>query len=199
MKKNSLFKNQKQKVVYLTLFIVMIIAFIYLGTVNFDDGISDAEKFSKEFETIDDDNVFVYSTPAEILEKIEDDALVLFGSSSNDFTEEYASMINEVAKEYGITKILYYDFFSDRSNNNGNYELLVNELKAYLLTDDAGNTELYAPTFLVVEDGTVIYINEDVNFVNGDITPEEYWTELEVGLFQETLKAVFESFIGADE
>lgn len=198
MKVNKLFKNDGQKFVYSILFIIIICAFIYLGTVNFKSGTTDGEKFSMEFSSVESDNVFVYSTPAEIVEKIEGDAIVLFGSSKNEFTEQYANIINEVAKESNVGKILYYDFISDRTNNNGNYELIVEALKPYLLTDDLGNTEIYAPTFLVIKDGNVLYINEDVNFVVGDITPEMYWTDLVTGTFKETLKTVFSDFFGEE-
>lgn len=199
MKIESLFKSKKQKVVYIILFAVMLFIYIYLGTVNFDSDVTDAEKFAKEFPSVSTNNVYLYTTPKEILEYLEDDALVLFGSSTNDFTEDYAKMINDVAKECGITKIVYYDFLKDRSNNNGNYELLVEELKPYLLTDDAGKTEIYAPTFLVVKNKEVLYINGDVNFVKGDISPNEYWTDLKVGVFKETLKAVFKDFVGEEK
>lgn len=199
MKLESIFRSKKHKVIAFTLFFVMLAAFIWLGMLNFNDDLTDAEKFSSEFPLVSSDNVFVYSTASEVLSKLSGDAIILFGSAENDFTESYASIINEIAKECGIVKVLYYDFFSDRTNNNGNYELIVEELTPYLLTDDTGNTELYAPTFLVIKDGFVQYIGEDLNFVSGDITPEDYWSDLQVGTFEATLYAVFNDFIGESE
>lgn len=210
--KTSLFKSKKQKIVYLILFIIMIVLFIYLGTVNFSDNLTDAQMFSEEFPAVDEDNVFVYATATEVIDSLSGYSIVLFGSSKNDFTEDYANIINEVAKEgitytddegneyvYEISQIYYYDFFSDRENNNGNYELLVEELKPYLLTDDTGNIELYAPTLLVIKDGFVLYIDEDLNFISGDVSSEDYWTNLQTGTFKETLKAVFTDFLGLND
>lgn len=205
MNLNKIFKSKKQKIVYLILFSVMLIAFVYLGTVNFKELETDAEKFSNEFSSVSEDNVFVYSTASEVLDYIENgDAIILFGSNLNDFTENYAYIINEIAKEgikqddseFYISKILYYDFIEDRTNNNGNYELIVEQLNSYLLTDDLGNTEIYAPTLVIIKDGEVLYINEDINFVSGNITPDEYWTDLTTGIFEETLRTVFKDFIG---
>ncbi|MFI3260407.1 MAG: hypothetical protein R3Y13_01675 [bacterium] len=196
--KKSLFRSKKHKMFSIAALVIMIGAFIYLGAVNFDDNISDAEKISKEFSSIGDDNVFVYTDAKEIISLLDGYTIVLFGSSKNEYTEDYARIVNEAAKEFGIKKVLYYDFFSDRSNNNGNYELLLEELNPYLVKNDMGNAELYAPTLLVVKDGFVEYINQELNFTVGGTSSEEYWTNLREGLFKTTLLEVFKSFVGED-
>lgn len=177
-------------------FVVLIFAFIYVGNISFDNYENDAEKFSNEFVTVSKDNVFVYASAKDILNTIDENVMVLFGSSQNEYTEYYAKLINDVAKEMNIEKILYYDFFADRMNNNGTYEVIVNEISGYLLTDDMGNTEIYAPTFLVIKNGVIEYINEDVNFIKGSMLPEDYWSENNTEIFKATLRAVFTTYNG---
>lgn len=208
MKKNSnkknLFKSKKQKIYSIVAFVIMLGLFIYLGTRSFGSDETDAVRFSNEFPSVSEDNVFVYATASEVLDAIDGYTIVLFGSSANEFTEEYANLINEVASStvsdsgVSITTVLYYDFISDRTNNNGNYELIVKTLEPYLLTDDLKNTEIYAPTILIVSDGFVEYIDTDVNFVNGSISSSEYWTDYNKDAFKETLAAAFLNFIGEE-
>lgn len=182
---------------YISLFIMLIIGFIYLGTKNYEVKITDAEIFTSEFPSVDNKNVFVYSTSKEVLENInKKDCVILFGSVENSFTEKYADMINSLALENKIKEVLYYDFLDDRDHNNGNYELIVEKLKPYLLTNDRGNNELYAPTLLVMKDSEVMYINQDVNFVYGNVTPEKYWTDYNVGAFNNTIDTVFKDYLG---
>lgn len=194
MQINKMFESTQHKIIAGVLFILMLGGFIYLGNKNFDDGITDALKFSAEFDLVDEDNVFVYSNAKEVLKYLDKDSIILFGSSDNEFTNQYAALINEAANNSSIGTILYYDFFDDRNNNNGNYELIVEKLKPYLIKDDRGQIELYAPTFLVVQDGSVAYIHEDSVFVKGDLSPDEYWNTLKKGEFVTTLGVVFENF-----
>lgn len=198
-KSKSLFKSDKQKKIYVVWLCVMIISFIYLGTIDFNEYVTDGEKFASEFTSLSEDNVYVYAIATEALSVVKsDDAIILFGSSLNSFTEDFAYIINDVAKEYGIDEIIYYDFFDDRTHNNGNYELIVNELSPYLLTDDLGKTELYAPTLVVISDNTVIYVNQEVNFVNGSVSSEDYWSDFNEGSFRQTLENVFTQYKGGE-
>lgn len=205
MELNKIFKNKKQMVAYIICFVTIIFAFIYIGSIDFNPDIDDNIRFSIEFSSIDEDNVYVYASANDVLDVIGDDAIILFGSCSNAFTEDFASIINEVAQnsnigesDINVSKILYYDFISDRSNNDSDYEILVNELSPYLLTDDTGDIELYAPTLMIIKDGVVIYLNEDLNFTNGNITSEEYWTVYNINEFKAELLAAFTEFIGED-
>ena len=199
MEIGNYFKSKKQKYICIFLFVFMITCFIVLGNMNFKNDTKDNIKFSEEFKEVPEDNVFVYKNALEILDYLEDDAIILFGSKLNDFTGTYASILNESAKEYGIKKILYYDFFADRVNNNGNYELIVEKIKPYLYTTDDGRIDINAPMFLVIKDGEVLYSNTENNFILGNVSPEEYWNKFNTDLFKETIKTVFEEFIGVKD
>ena len=50
VKNETLFKNKWQMVVYCFLFVVLIGAFIYFGTLDYDDTLPDNEEFARELQ-----------------------------------------------------------------------------------------------------------------------------------------------------
>ncbi len=159
------------------IFAFLIFGFIYFGTLNYGEDYSDSELFAAEYKGFTEDNIFVYKSANQILNILDKDGIIFFGNNKNIWSEKTATMINEVATKNNIEEIYYYDFFEDRTNNNGNYELIVEKLKNYLNIDDTGNSEMYAPTVIVVKNGKIIFYDDSTSFVRGDITPDELWNE----------------------
>ncbi len=195
IKNASLFKNKTQMIIYIILFILILLAFVYLGDKNFNTT-KDNVKFAKEFKKIGEENIFLYASAKDVYTKLDNNVIVLFGCSSNVWTEPLAKIVNEVAIKKNIKEILYYDFYDDRLNNNGNYELIIQKLHGYIYTNDRGKKELYAPTLLIVSEGKIIYFNDDNTFVRGNITPSTYWTEARIDLMKLTLEEVFKNYKG---
>ncbi|MDE5538970.1 MAG: hypothetical protein K2J20_00605, partial [Bacilli bacterium] len=116
--------NKKvKKAVQMILFAVIICAFIFIGTKDFSQKTKvDNERFDQEYKNVSKDNVFVYANANEVLTKLKSGTGVIFmGYPANIWSGPYANLLNEVAKEMGVSEILYYDFKENRDNQNGTY------------------------------------------------------------------------------
>ncbi len=175
IKNKKFFKNKTQMIVYLTLFIIMGALFIYFGNKTYN-GVEDNILFANEFKEVDKYTVFNYTTARDINLSFEKNIVVLFGFRENKWTGYMASILNDAAITAGVDKIYYYDFLDDRTNNSGNYQVLVEKLNGLLYTNDRGKKHLYAPTVLIIKNGKIIYYDDETAFIKGDIEPSSYWT-----------------------
>ena len=164
--------------------ILMLIAFIYLGAKDYskDDDkyiLTDAEKFAKEYTSVDKNNVFVYRTDEQIIKILKDGTgIVYLGFPECPWCQKYVSILNEVAKENNITKIYYFNILEDRKLETPEYKEMVSLLKNYLDTDDEGNKRIFVPEIVFVQNGEIIaHNNETAKIMNSTETPESYWTE----------------------
>ncbi len=157
----------------------MIYFFIILGTKDFQTRVADNVRFSNDYKDISKNNVYKYMGEYEILDLFNGKSgIVFFGFPGNIWSHYYADYLNEVAILNKIDTIYYYDFRRDRSMNNKAYTYIVNHLKDYLSLDDLGNMDIKAPTVIILKEGKVIYFNNEIVFLKGLITPEEYFTDL---------------------
>ncbi len=187
-------KIQLKNIIKFILFVVMIYFFVILGTKDYTTKISDNVRFSNDYKDITKDNIYKYVGEHEVLDLLNNKSGILFfGFPGNIWSHYYADYLNEVAIFNGIKEIYYYDFKKDRSLNNVTYNRIVEYLKDYLRVDDAGNTDIVAPTIVMVRNGNVIYFDDDVAFLKGNQLPEVYFNEA-------TKKSVKERFaIGIKE
>ncbi len=190
-----MFKTRKNLIIHIVVFILVIIGFVYLGTLNFNENLEQNEIFISEFDRVPLENIYEYNNAREVLAALDDTAVILLGSKLNPWTEDSAILLNEVALENGIDKILYYDFFEDRNINNGNYELLVEKLSDYLYTLDNDTQDLLAPTIIFVKNGDIIYYNDETGYVRGNIEPEKYWTESKKLEYKANLSAGIKAYL----
>ncbi len=179
------------------LFILIIISFIYIGTRDFNKNvIVDSERFDKEYVNVSKDNVFKYVDAVEIYSSLKSGNTVIFmGFPSNSWSGYYANILNEAAKACGIEEILYYDFYLDRENNNGTYESIVLNLANYLFTLDDDKKDIYAPTLVIVKNGEIIAFDSETSIMQGNIKPENYWTDLKSGLKYNTFVSMFNEYL----
>ena len=194
IKNEKLFKNKIQLVVYLLLFALLIWAFIYLGTIDYDKTLPDNEKFAQEFSLVSEDNVFEYINATEALMVANGTkGIVLFGTK-NEWVNYYANIVNKVAKQIGIDKIYYYDFVSNRQDNNGTYEQIVELLSDYTMYDDYNKAEIYAPSLLVVSKDQVLLFDMETSFRVSNIEPAEYWNSFNEEQKIKELSKVFQEY-----
>ncbi len=178
-------------------FIAIIIAFIYVGTLDFSPKeIIDNEKFDQEYEMVSSDNVFVYANARDVYSALKGNAIIFMGFPANKWTGYYANILNEAAKSSNIKEILYYDFYEDRNNKNATYQSIVLKLNNYVLTLDNGTKNIYAPTLVVVKNGNIVYFDNETALILGSTKPEDYWTELKIGLKTNSLKTMFKDYLG---
>ena len=195
VKNEKLFKNKWQMIIYCILFIILIGAFIYLGTLDYDESLPDNEQFAEDFSLVSEDNVFKYVNATDALMVANGTkGIVLFGTQ-NEWVNYYANIVNKVAKEVGIDTIYYYDFVSNRQDNNGTYETIVERLSDYVTYNDYGTPEIYAPSLLVVSGDEVLLFDTETAFVRGDIAPSEYWNSFNESAKIQELRNVFTEYL----
>ena len=195
VKNEKLFKNKWQMVIYFILFVILIGAFIYLGTLDYDESLPDNEQFAEDFSLVSEDNVFKYVNATDALMVANGTkGIVLFGTQ-NEWVNYYANIVNKVAKEVGIDTIYYYDFVSNRQDNNGTYETIVERLSDYVTYNDYGTPEIYAPSLLVVSGDEVLLFDTETAFVRGDIAPSEYWNSFNESAKMQELRNVFTEYL----
>ncbi len=187
-----------QKIFYVASFVFLIVAFIYLGTKNYqvNNKITDAESFTKEY-GITKDNVYKYKTAKEILELLNSGTgIVFFGYPDSTWSPIYADILNDTAKKYRVSEIYYYNILSDRKANNFYYEHIVDLLSSYLPVLDNGDVDIYVPSVVFVKNGTILFYDDETSITKGSDTLSNYWStsrrnqkSISLGtMFQEYLK-----------
>ncbi len=203
VKKNKLFKNKLQMIIYILLMIIILILFIVIGKHDFNKNIStEAEQFNQIFTNVPKENVFKFSNAQEvnnIINSKKSKGIILFGFKANNWTSYYAEYIDEVAKEMDIKEVLYYDFESDRKDKNGTYETIVNSLSVYTKYTDYNTSEIYAPTLLVVKNGEILLYDDSTAVRSGNYTPDIYWQDYQIEDFKSTLRLVFAEYLKEDK
>lgn len=188
-----------QIIFYVLSFFFLIGAFIYLGTKNYNvpkKRLSDAESFTQEY-GISNENPFRYKTASEILETLNTGtAMIFMAFPENEWSRFYADLLNDVAKEEQIKEIRYYNFLKDRKNNNHYYENIVDYFRRYTYILDDSTKNLYAPTFVIIKNGEVLYFDNETAIMSGDYSVDEYWTFEKKQEKKKELKEVFQMYKG---
>ena len=180
------------------LIFILLIVLIFLGTRDYKvDKNKDSKRFDKEYSLVSKDNVFKYVDEKEAYNILKSgEGIIFMAFSGNEWSNYYAKILNEVAKEKKIDTIYYYDFLADRKKDSVTYEKIVDYLKIYLKKDDLGKTNVYAPCLVVLKDGYVMAFDDETSFVNGTIEPKDYWTEENINNKREHFNNIFTVYMG---
>jgi len=183
--------------------IILIIAIIVGGFLflNKDDKLTDAEKFSKEYTTITENNVFVYRDIEEIINIMEHGTgIVYLGFPECPWCQTYVKYLNEVAKEVGIEKIYYFNILEDRQNNTDEYKKIIELLTGNLQFDEEGKERIFVPNVSFHINGSVIGNDYETSKDTHDFdNPEDYWNEEEVKDLKTKLKQLMIQIKNANE
>ena len=190
-----------QKVFYIISAIFLLGAFIYLGTKDFqapNRRKSDNIAFSEEY-GITSDNIFKYKTTKETLNIMQEGSgIIFFGFPENEWSKEYALMMNETAKKLNIKEIYYYNFKAARSSNNHSYNQMVEILKDFLPTMDTGTQNIYAPSMAIIKNGYVLFYDSETSITPGTIKPNEYWTKEIIIQKESMMQTMFETYLNSN-
>ena len=190
-----------QKVFYIISAIFLLGAFIYLGTKDFqapNRRKSDNIAFSDEY-GITSDNIFKYKTTKETLNIMQEGSgIIFFGFAENEWSKEYALMMNETAKKLNIKEIYYYNFKAARSSNNHSYNQMVEILKDFLPTMDTGTQNIYAPSMAIIKNGYVLFYDSETSITPGTIKPSEYWTTENIIQKESMTQTMFETYLNSN-
>ena len=175
---------------------VMVIVLLLVGGYIYytKNGNVDSRKFSEEYQTVTEDNVFVYRTIDEIVNILNHGTGVVYlGFPECPWCKAYVPYINEVAKDNDCEKVYYYNIYNDRNENNDNYKKLVEILKDYLKFDDEGNKRIYVPAVIAVKEGKILSFDDETAWdTKGYKTPEEYWKNEDLEGLKTRLSKMFE-------
>ncbi len=194
------FLKNKKNIVKLLLFCIMLYLFSYLGTKNYQTEVTDNVRFSTEYKDISKNNVFVYVNESKVLDLLNGKSGILFMAfPSNIWSHYYAEYLNDVAINNGIEEIYYYNFKKARNLNNNSYMTIVNKFKEYLSFDDTGNMDLKAPTVAIIKNGNIIYYDDEIINLKGEVQPEDYFTDYRKNLIKTNFDLAIKSFKGSEE
>lgn len=169
--------------VLLILLLLISVYFIFIKKEN------DNIKFSKEYNSVTKENIFVYKTKEEILNILEHGTgIVYFGYPECPWCMAYVPLLNEIAMNEGIEKIYYYNIKEDRKNNTEFYQKVVNILNDYLDYDQEGKKRVFVPNVTFVKNGEIIFNDNETSLISGG-SPSEYWTDEKKNLFNEKLRS----------
>lgn len=170
--------------VLLLLIASLVVYFVFIKKDNNTDNI----KFSKEYTSISEDNVFVYRSKDEIINILEHGTgIVYLGYPECPWCMAYVPLLNEIAKNEGIEKIYYYNIREDRKNNTEFYQKVVSILNDYLNYDEEGKKRIFVPNVTFVKEGKIIFNDNETSLIS-EGTPSEYWTEEKKTLFNEKFR-----------
>ena len=169
--------------VLLILLLLISVYFIFIKKEN------DNIKFSKEYNSVTKENIFVYKTKEEILNILEHGTgIVYFGYPECPWCMAYVPLLNEIAMNEGIEKMYYYNIKEDRKNNTEFYQKVVNILNDYLDYDQEGKKRIFVPNVTFVKNGEIIFNDNETSLISGG-SPSEYWTDEKKNLFNEKLRS----------
>lgn len=172
------FIKNKSNIVKFIIFCIMIYLFAILGTKDYQTDVTDNIRFANEYKDISKNNVYVYANGNKILDVLNGKSGIVFMAfPSNIWSHYYAEILNEVALENQVKEIYYYNFSKDRGLNNQAYLSIVEKLKNYLTINDLGKKNLSAPTVVVVKNGEILYFDNEIKNIKGDMKPENYFTD----------------------
>lgn len=143
----------------------------------------------------DEEHVFTDWTVEDFLQALDDQETftAYFGFSSCPWCNEAVPILNEAARESGVSWVYYIDTRADSSWTSNmditDYDLLVERVGSYFPYDDDGYRHLYTPFVFFVKDGEVVATHEGT--LEGQDASEERLTEEEQ---QELLQIYLDDF-----
>ena len=126
-----------------------------------DDIKTDGIRFSEEYKTISNNNLFEYSTYNNIIEVLNNGTGIIYlGFPECTLCKEIVPIINDACKEKKVKTIMYYNFKEIRNSNTEEYQKLANILSDYIKVDEEGIKRITAPTIIFVNKGNIssVYI-----------------------------------------
>ena len=192
--------KKSKNIIKLILFVGMLYLFIYLGTKDYHLDVADNIRFASEYKDISKNNLYKYINENEALELLNGKTGILFlGFSSNIWSHYYADYLNEMASFHNLKEIYYYDFYKDRQLNNKTYQKIVQKLDSYLISSDTNKKELSAPTVVMIKNGEIVYFDNEILYLTGDIKPEEYFTDYRKNLIRMNFDKAILAMLGEEE
>ena len=184
---------KKKILIIISIFLAIIIGIILFFTLRNKEE-QDNIKFANEYDSVSEENVFVYKNIDEIIKIMEHGTGVVYlGFPECQWCKAYVKYLNEVALDVGIDEIYYYNILEDRTNDTDNYKKIVSILGDYLQYDKEGNLRIFVPNVSFHIDGKVIGNDYETSLdTHGLSSASEYWTVDEISDLKERLTTYME-------
>lgn len=179
-----------KKLVYFFLYSLVILAFIYLGTKDYNlvTYTTDGERFNGDYTEIPRNNPFKYLNSTELIELLNNGSGIIFmGNKENIWSKRYAQYLYELSKDFDIKEIFYYDVKKVKLLKNRNYYNIINALEGKLIETDDSTNNLFSPSLYIVKDGEVVFYDNTTAVVNNDLEIDTYWNSSNVYSFKEKI------------
>lgn len=183
-----------RKLGYFFLYSLIILAFIYLGTKDYNlvTYNTDGERFNSDYNEIPRNNPFVYLNSTELINLLNNGSGIVFmGNHESIWSLKYATYLYEVLKVKDIDEVYYYDVKKVKLLKNRNYYNIIKELEGNLIETDDSDKNLFSPSLYIIKDGEVVFYDNTTAVVNNNIDIEDYWTETNIYNFKERLINAF--------
>lgn len=179
-------KNKKNiiiiSVVVLLVLIVGLFAFLNRDKKEEVNVNPDAKKFASEYETVTEDNPFVYKTADEIIKIMKNGTGVVYlGYPECPWCMAYVKYLNEVANDVGIQKIYYCNTKKLKEESMDKYYEIRDMLHGNLQYTDEGEEWIFVPNVSFHISGEIIGNDYETSKDTHNLKdPKEYWTKDEV-------------------
>ena len=142
----------------------------------------DAKKFASEYETVTEDNPFVYKTADEIIKIMKNGTGVVYlGYPECPWCMAYVKYLNEVANDVGIQKIYYCNTKKLKEESMDKYYEIRDMLHGNLQYTDEGEEWIFVPNVSFHISGEIIGNDYETSKDTHNLKdPKEYWTKDEV-------------------
>ena len=164
-----------RKLGYFFLYALVILAFIYLGTKDYNlvTYATDGERFNGDYNEIPRNNPFVYLNSTELIELLNNGSGIVFmGNKENIWSKSYAKYLYEIASSLGLKEI-YYN--------------IINALEGKLIETDDSVNNLFSPSLYILKDGEVVFYDNTTAVVNNDLEVDTYWDSSNIYKFKEKI------------
>lgn len=170
-------KKVVTKIIYAFLFIVMIVAFIYLSEKYASNSVPKVSVIQDFYSEIKSDKFEVIRGKKFISLIKNGKSIVFIGNSNSEYSQKYIHELETIIKKLDIDKIYYYDINNDKSQQNSNYYTIRELLNGYLTTTDSSQNNLFAPSLYIIDEGEVKYYNTETVATKNTETIDDYWTK----------------------
>lgn len=122
--------------------------------------------------------------------------VIYFSFPECPWCQKYTPLLQNIAEKADM-EVLYYNIYVDKSEDKEWYDAIATmieeknpEISRY---DNDGNTLIFMPLVLFVNEGEIIGYDDETCDLNSDeISPDTYWNEEKVGALEEKLLPLFE-------
>lgn len=185
--------------VTIVLVLLVVVCLVWKRIVNKNSNMPDNIRFSKDYTQVTEDNIYKYASKEEVLAAFESEkAVVFFGFPECKWCQAYVKLLNDIAKEYGVSEILYYNIKYDRSKNTKFYIQVQELTKEYLQEDEEGIPRMYVPDVYFIKDRKIIGHNNDTSMIS-KMELEEYYTKENTEILENKLSNLFKEISNCDD